>query len=63
MGCPSYRCMGIIISLALMLGLNGKTWIRLFVWLIIGMVIYFTYGRHHSKVQKMVPDEVKVGGD
>jgi APA family basic amino acid/polyamine antiporter len=43
--------MGIIISLAMMLGLNGITWIRLVVWLIIGMVIYFTYGRHHSKVQ------------
>jgi APA family basic amino acid/polyamine antiporter len=60
---PFVPLMGIIISLALMLGLNGVTWIRLFVWLIIGMVIYFTYGRHHSKVQKMVPDEVKLGGN
>jgi hypothetical protein len=33
------------------------------VWLIIGLVIYFTYGRHHSLVQKMVPDEGKAGGD
>jgi APA family basic amino acid/polyamine antiporter len=53
---PFVPLMGIIISLALMLGLNGVTWIRLIVWLIIGMVIYFTYGRHHSKVQKMVGD-------
>ena len=44
-------------------GLNRVTWIRLFVWLIIGMVIYFTYGRHHSKVQNMASEEVKVAGD
>jgi len=60
---PFTPIMGIIISLALMLGLNGVTWIRLVVWLIIGMIIYFTYGRHHSKVQNMVEDEVKVAGD
>jgi APA family basic amino acid/polyamine antiporter len=50
---PFVPIMGIIISLAMMLGLNGVTWIRLVVWLIIGMVIYFTYGQKHSKVQKM----------
>jgi APA family basic amino acid/polyamine antiporter len=50
---PFVPIMGIVISLAMMLGLNGKTWIRLVVWLVIGMVIYFTYGRHHSKVQQM----------
>ena len=60
---PFVPLMGIIISLGLMLGLNGKTWIRLIVWLIIGLVIYFTYGRHHSLVHKMVPDEGKAGGD
>ncbi len=60
---PFVPIMGIIISLALMLGLNGVTWIRLFVWLIIGMVIYFTYGRHHSLVQKMADEEVKVAGN
>ena len=60
---PFTPIMGIIITLALMLGLNGVTWIRLIVWLIIGMIIYFTYGRHHSKVQNMVEDEVKIAGD
>jgi APA family basic amino acid/polyamine antiporter len=50
---PFVPIMGIVISFAMMLGLNGKTWIRLVVWLIIGMVIYFTYGRHHSRVQQM----------
>jgi APA family basic amino acid/polyamine antiporter len=31
-----------------MLGLPLDTWIRLLVWLGIGLVIYFLYGRRHS---------------
>jgi APA family basic amino acid/polyamine antiporter len=34
-----------------MVSLNGVTWVRLIVWLIIGMVIYFTYSVKHSKVR------------
>src|SRR5690349_10431204 len=48
---PFVPIMGILISAALMLGLNGVTWIRLVGWLIIGMVIYFTYSVKHSKVR------------
>jgi APA family basic amino acid/polyamine antiporter len=36
----------------MMAALPLDTWIRLIVWLIIGMIIYFTYGRHHSRVQR-----------
>jgi len=32
--------------------LTGATWIRLVVWLVIGMFIYFGYGKNHSRVQK-----------
>jgi APA family basic amino acid/polyamine antiporter len=49
---PFVPIMGILISLAMMLSLTGLTWIRLAVWLVIGMVLYFTYGRHHSRVQR-----------
>jgi len=48
---PFVPIMGIFISLAMMLGLNGVTWIRLVVWLIIGMVIYFTYSIKHSRIR------------
>jgi APA family basic amino acid/polyamine antiporter len=33
-----------------MASLPGSTWLRLIIWLVIGLVIYFGYGRHHSKV-------------
>jgi len=42
--------LGILVNLALMLFLPIDTWIRLAVWLGIGMVIYFAYSRFHSKL-------------
>src|SRR5579863_10061917 len=48
---PFVPIMGILISLGLMSGLKGLTWIRLIVWLVVGMFIYFTYSVKHSKVR------------
>ncbi len=48
---PFVPIMGIVISLVMMVSLSGVTWLRLVVWLILGMIIYFTYGRYHSRVQ------------
>jgi APA family basic amino acid/polyamine antiporter len=53
---PFVPIMGIIVSVALMLGLNRHTWERLVIWLVIGLVIYFSYGRKHSKVQHGIID-------
>jgi basic amino acid/polyamine antiporter, APA family len=60
---PLVPILGIVISFALMASLPWDTWLRLIVWLVIGMAIYFGYGRYHSKVQKLVPDEVEAAGD
>jgi basic amino acid/polyamine antiporter, APA family len=49
---PLVPIMGIVISLTMMLSLTEVTWIRLVVWLTIGMAIYFGYSRHHSTVQR-----------
>ena len=51
---PLVPILGIVASLILMLFLPLSTWIRLVVWLIVGMVIYLSYGRKHSKVRHYV---------
>jgi len=48
---PFTPIMGIVVSLLMMFSLGWQTWARLIIWLAIGLVIYFTYGRHHSRVQ------------
>ena len=42
---------GAVSCLWVMSGLPTDTWVRLFVWLAIGFVIYFTYGKKHSKLR------------
>jgi APA family basic amino acid/polyamine antiporter len=42
--------LGAITSVFLMCGLPLDTWLRLAVWLAIGLVIYFAYGRKHSRI-------------
>ncbi|MDQ5894464.1 MAG: basic amino acid/polyamine antiporter, family [Actinomycetota bacterium] len=41
--------LGIVSSLALMLTLPPDTWIRLGVWLVIGLLVFFLYGRKRSR--------------
>jgi APA family basic amino acid/polyamine antiporter len=49
---PLVPILGILVCGYLMSGLPGATWERLIVWLVIGLLIYFTYGRTHSKIQR-----------
>jgi len=57
---PFVPIMGILIALLLMAALPGGTWLRLLVWLIIGMAIYFGYSRKHSRVQAALAGEPKL---
>ena len=49
--------LGIAFCLLLMFSLPGQNWLRLFVWLLIGFVIYFGYGRHHSVLAELRASE------
>jgi basic amino acid/polyamine antiporter, APA family len=44
-GMPWVPIFGALICLAQMAGLPGTTWLRLILWLAVGLIIYFGYGR------------------
>jgi APA family basic amino acid/polyamine antiporter len=47
-GVPLVPILGILSCLMLMFSLPTANWWRLFVWLLLGFIIYFLYGRRHS---------------
>jgi len=57
---PFVPLMGILFNGYMMYKLGVWNWVRLIVWLIIGLVVYFAYSKNHSKVQK---GESLVAGD
>ena len=48
---PFVPVMGILFNGYMMYKLGWINWARLIIWLIIGLVVYFTYSRKHSRVQ------------
>lgn len=53
---------GIALCLGLMVYLGWQNWVRLFVWLAIGMVIYFAYSRRHSHLGRELRGEISRHG-
>jgi APA family basic amino acid/polyamine antiporter len=49
---PIVPLLGVLVCLAMMVSLDYETWIRLVVWLAIGLTIYFTYGTKHSHLRQ-----------
>jgi len=49
---PLFPFLGILVCLAMMTALDTDTWWRLIIWLVIGLIIYFTYSRFNSKLNK-----------
>ena len=47
---PVVATLGIVVCGAMIYGLGWTNWLRLGVWLVIGLVIYFSYGIRHSKM-------------
>lgn len=48
---PVIPILGIIVCILLMASLPFESWERLGIWLLIGLVIYFLYGKKHSKIR------------
>jgi APA family basic amino acid/polyamine antiporter len=49
---PVLPILSVLTCVILMASLTVENWIRFFVWLAIGMVIYWTYSRHRSTLAK-----------
>jgi len=49
---PVVPILGILVCFAMMTFLPSDTWLRLIIWLAIGLVIYFTYGKKNSVIRK-----------
>ena len=45
--------LGASACLFVMIGLPADTWLRLIIWLALGMILYFTYSRRHSKLRRL----------
>src|SRR5436190_2072428 len=47
---PFVSTAGILVCGAMIFGLGWTNWLRLIVWLVIGLVFYFSYGKNHSRL-------------
>jgi len=54
---PFVPIAGALVTMLQMVFLPLDTWIRLFVWMAIGIVIYFFYSRKHSRLRILSPKE------
>ncbi|MGZ8200622.1 MAG: amino acid permease [Methylosarcina sp.] len=50
---PLFPILGMISCSALMAFLPSLTWLRFIVWLVLGLIVYFVYSMHHSKLEKL----------
>uniref|UniRef100_T1IVD2 Cationic amino acid transporter C-terminal domain-containing protein n=1 Tax=Strigamia maritima TaxID=126957 RepID=T1IVD2_STRMM len=62
---PVIPALSILCNIFLLTSLDMYAWIRFAVWMVIGMLIYFGYGIHHSKnsPQKAVEPEIKMSNE
>jgi basic amino acid/polyamine antiporter, APA family len=56
---PFVPIAGILVCVYLMYSLPGESWFRLFIWMSLGVVIYYAYGKKHSVVRKNYEESLK----
>jgi APA family basic amino acid/polyamine antiporter len=59
---PFVPILGMLTCLMLMFSLPVENWYRLLIWMVIGLVIYFSYGYSHSKLRKRLETLESSGG-
>ena len=52
---PLVPLLGVGSCIFLMTGLPGITWVRFISWLVLGLIVYFSYSIHNSLIHKMPP--------
>ena len=50
---PAVPIIGILVCVYLMYSLPAESWFRLFIWMALGVAIYFAYGKKHSKIREI----------
>lgn len=49
---PFVPILGVLVCLAMIYGLGWTNWLRLIVWMVVGVAVYFAYGKKHSVLGK-----------
>ncbi|RYG00386.1 MAG: amino acid permease, partial [Chitinophagaceae bacterium] len=53
---PLVPILGVLVCAAMIVGLPKETQLSALVWVLVGLVIYFLYSRHHSKLRNKTPE-------
>jgi APA family basic amino acid/polyamine antiporter len=59
---PLVPILGIVLCILLMFSLPAENWLRLGCWLLIGLAVYWFYGRHHSHLGTALRGEIAIHG-
>jgi APA family basic amino acid/polyamine antiporter len=58
---PIVSTLGVATCAAMIYGLGWTNWLRLIVWLLIGLIVFFTYGKKHSRLDAPHPPQMPEG--